>query len=229
MLLVMEEGYSASALDLSPMLTKLRRERPDVCRHAGYNPDITLFLRQARSGGLRFKALIGHGAGYSQIDRLAETFGADMNGVCNVDPAGTQMLDHSKLTPDAAALAQEFVRRFQAKHRMNDLPTHASMGFNNTWVFLEHVLKPTVARTGSMTADALRQTALQVDIPVGGTIQGYGVKFNPPGHTMSGKNERSVAVVMKYENAKAKVIWPSAIAGGPPVFPLPAGHPYAAR
>jgi hypothetical protein len=78
-------------------------------------------------------------------------------------------------------------------------------------------------------ADALRQSALQVDIPVGGTIQGYGVKFNPPGHTMSGQNERSVAVVMQYENAKAKVIWPSAIAGGPPVFPLPAGHTYAAR
>jgi branched-chain amino acid transport system substrate-binding protein len=229
MLLVMKEGYSASVPDLSTMITKLRRERPDVILHAGYNPDITLFLRQARSGGLRFKALIGHGAGYSQIDRLAETFGADMNGVCNVDPAGTQMLDHSKLSPDAAALAQEFVRRFKAKHSMNDLPTHASMGFNNTWVFLENVLKPTVARTGGMTADALRQSALQVDIPVGGTIQGYGVKFNPPGHTMSGQNERSVAVVMQYENAKAKVIWPSAIAGGPPVFPLPAGHTYAAR
>ncbi len=229
MLLVMKEGYSASAPDLSTMVTKLRRERPDVVLQVGYNPDITLFLRQARSGGLRFKVLIGHGAGYSQIDRLTETFGTDMNGVCNVDPAGTQMLDPAKLTPDAAALAREFVQRFQAKHRMNDLPTHASMGFNTTWIFLENVLKPTVARTGGMTADALRESALQVDIPVGGTIQGYGVKFNPPGHTMSGQNSRSIAVVMQYENAKAKVIWPSSIAGGPPVFPLPAGNPYAAR
>jgi branched-chain amino acid transport system substrate-binding protein len=29
----------------------------------GYNPDITLFLRQAREAGLRFKMLVGNGAG----------------------------------------------------------------------------------------------------------------------------------------------------------------------
>ena len=43
---------------------------PDVLLHTGYNPDITLFLRQAKEQGLKFKALIGHGAGHSQIDKL---------------------------------------------------------------------------------------------------------------------------------------------------------------
>lgn len=229
MLLVMKEGYSASAPDLSTMVTKLRRERVDVVLHAGYNPDITLFLRQAKSGGLRFKALIGHGAGYSQIDRLTETFGQDMNHVCNVDPAGAQMLDVSKLAPGVGDLIKVFSDRFRAKHRVNDLPTHASMGFNNTWIFLEHVLKPAVLKTGGMSADALREAALAVDIPVGGTIQGYGVKFARPGTSMAGQNERSIAVVMQYENAKARVIWPTAIAGGPPVLPLPPNHGFAAR
>jgi branched-chain amino acid transport system substrate-binding protein len=137
------------------------------------------------------------------------------------------MLDHSKLSPDAAALAQEFVRRFQAKHRMNDLPTHASMGFNNTWVFLENVLKPTVARTGGMTADALRQSALQVDIPVGGTIQGYGVKFNPPGHPMAGQNSRASPVVMQFVNGRTNIAWPKAIRTVDPVMPFPKGHAFA--
>jgi branched-chain amino acid transport system substrate-binding protein len=227
--LVMKEAYSATAPDLSTMVTKLRRERADIILHVGYNPDITLFLRQAKSGGLRFKALIGHGAGYSQIDKLVETFGADVNHVCNVDPAGTQMLDQSKLTPATAALAKVFVERYSAKHQVRDLPTHASMGFNNTWLFLENVLKPAVTRTGGMSADALREAALLVDIPVGGSIQGYGVKFAQPGTPMSGQNERSSPVVMQFEGAVAKVVWPTAIAGGPPVLPLPAGHTYAAR
>ncbi|MBW8270853.1 ABC transporter substrate-binding protein [Caldovatus aquaticus] len=227
--LVLKEGYSASAPDLSTLVTKLRRERPDVILHTGYNPDITLFLRQAKAGGLRFKALIGHGAGYAQIDRLTEAFGNDVNYVYNVDPVGTQMLDWSKLGPGVGDLAKVFVERYQAKHRVRDLPAHASMGFNNTWIFLEHVLKPAVRKTGGMSAEALREAALAVDIPVGGTIQGYGVKFAAPGTPMSGQNERAFPVVMQFENARGRVVWPTAIASAPPVLPLPPSSPYAAR
>src|SRR5688572_17821833 len=69
---VMKEGYSATAPDLSALVTKLKRGRPDVLFHTGYNPDIALFLRQAREQGLRFKALVGHGAGYGVYDKLKE-------------------------------------------------------------------------------------------------------------------------------------------------------------
>nr|WP_244561364.1 ABC transporter substrate-binding protein [Bradyrhizobium canariense] len=61
---VMKEGYSATAPDLSALVTKLKRAKPDVIFHTGYNPDITLLLRQAREQGLKFGALMGHGAGY---------------------------------------------------------------------------------------------------------------------------------------------------------------------
>jgi len=226
--IVLKEAYSSTTPDLSTLVTKLRRERPDVVYQVGYNPDITLFLRQARSGGLRFRMLLGHGAGWSQIDKLWDTFGKDIQGFCNVDPAATQMLDWSKLQPGVGDLAKTFVERFSAKHQVRDLPPHASMGFNNTWVFLEHVLKPAVRKTGGMSADALREAALQVDIPVGGTIQGYGVKFEPPGSSMAGQNARSIAVVMQFKDAKSHVIWPTAI-GVPPVLPLPPENPYALR
>ena len=73
---VLKEGYSISAPDLSALVTKLRSVRPDVLFHTGYNPDIALFLRQATEQGLRLRAYIGHGAGHSQIDKLKETFGA---------------------------------------------------------------------------------------------------------------------------------------------------------
>ena len=66
--IVLKEGYSATAPDLSALVTKLKRARPDVIFHTGYNPDITLFLRQAREQGLKFSALVGHGAGYGVYD-----------------------------------------------------------------------------------------------------------------------------------------------------------------
>src|SRR3954451_12026530 len=60
--IVLKEGYSATAPDLSALVTKLKRAQPDVIFHTGYNPDITLLLRQAREQGLKFGALVGHGA-----------------------------------------------------------------------------------------------------------------------------------------------------------------------
>ena len=70
MQVVLDEGYSVTAPDLSSLVTKLKRARPDVILHTGYNPDISLFLRQAREGGLRFDALIGHGAGYTDYNKI---------------------------------------------------------------------------------------------------------------------------------------------------------------
>ena len=54
--------------------------------HTGYNPDITLLLRQAREQGLKFAALVGHGAGYGVYEKLKEGLGADVNYFFNTDP-----------------------------------------------------------------------------------------------------------------------------------------------
>src|SRR5258708_10217699 len=59
---VLKEGYSVSAPDLSSLVTKLKRAKPDVIFHTGYNPDITLLLRQAREQGLKFGDLVGPGS-----------------------------------------------------------------------------------------------------------------------------------------------------------------------
>ena len=227
MKVVLKEGYSATAPDLSSLVTKLRRARPDVILHTGYNPDITLFLRQAKEQGLKFKALIGHGAGYAQIAKLTETFGTDVNYVFNVDPAAAQLLDPKTLKPGLGELTKEMVKRYQAEKGLNEVPPHASMGFNHTWVFLSDVMPRAIKKYGGIDAEALRKAALDTDIPVGGTIQGYGVKFFPPGNKMSGQNERSTPVVMQYVNGRTYIAWPNAIRTTDPILPLPKGHPYA--
>jgi branched-chain amino acid transport system substrate-binding protein len=50
-----------------------------VIFHTGYNPDITLFLRQARELGLHFGTLIGHGAGHGVYSKIKETARKDAN------------------------------------------------------------------------------------------------------------------------------------------------------
>src|SRR5258708_27707051 len=167
----MKEGYSASAPALSVLVTKLKRARPDVISHAGYNPDITLLLRQARENGLRFEMLFGAGAGYSQLDKLRATFGADIDNFCNIDPVPAQLLDPSKLAPGIGDLTKIMVARYQAKTGATDVPPHCSMGFNQTWILLNDVLPVAKGKYGGFH-------------PQGGSPSG-------PAVAMSGGGERA--------------------------------------
>ena len=224
---VLKEGYSATAPDLSSLITKLKRARPAVIFHTGYNPDITLFMRQAREQGLRWKALVGHGAGHSQYDKLEATFGKDADLMFTVDPAPAQLMDPGKLKPGLGELIDFMVKGYKAEKKVDQIPPHVSMGFNNSWIFLTDVLPRAIKKYGGWDPEALRKAALDTDIPLGGTTQGYGVKFFPAGTKMAGQNERSTPVVMQYVDGHTKIAWPTAIRTIDPMLPLPKGHAYA--
>jgi branched-chain amino acid transport system substrate-binding protein len=227
MQVVLKEGYSATAPDLSSLVTKLRRARADVILHTGYNPDITLFWRQAREQGLKWAALIGHGAGYSQYDKLRETLGKESEFIASVDPVPAQLLDPKSLAPGLGKLTEEMVRRYKAETKADQVPPHVSMGFNQTWIFLTDVLPRAIKQFGGIDPEALRKAALATDMPDGGTIQGYGVKFAPPGSPMSGQNERSAPVVLQYISGKVEVVWPDRLKTAAPVLPWPKTHAYS--
>lgn len=226
--IVHKEGYAATSTDLSALVTKLRRARPDVILHTGYNPDITLFLRQSKEQGLKFAALIGHGAGYGQYDKLAETFGKDVDLIFNIDSVASTLLDVKTLkVKDGPKLVEEMVKRYKAETKANVVTAHLSMGFNNTHIFLTDVLPRAIKKHGGVSAEALQKAAMETDIPVAGTLQGYGVKFFPPGHPMRGQNERAFPVVMQYVGGETKVVFPKEVATAPPAMPLPKGHTFA--
>src|SRR5437764_10484686 len=96
---VLKEGYSISAPDLSALVTKLKRARPDVIFHTGYNPDITLFMRQAREQGLKVGAIVGQGAGYGVYEKLKESLGPDANYLFNIDPISIWLTNPKSLDP----------------------------------------------------------------------------------------------------------------------------------
>ncbi len=225
---VLKEGYSATAPDLSSLVTKLKRARPDVILHTGYNPDITLFLRQARELGLRFKALIGHGAGYGVPDKLFDAFGQDANHIFNVDPVSIWLVSPEVLQsglPDITQMVGEQYKK--AEPDTKEFSAHVGMAASNSYVFFSDVLPRAIKKYGGIDADSLRQAALETDIPVGGTLMGFGVKFNPPEHEMAGQNDRASPVIVQYIDNKAHIVWPKALQSLDPVLPLPKDSPYA--
>jgi len=233
MQVVLKEGFSVQAPDLSSLVTKLRASRPDVIFHTGYNPDIALFLRQAKEQGLRTKIYVGHGAGHSQLAKLREAFGNDVEGFHTTDPPASQLVDPKKLKPGLAELTQEMLKRYKAFEPsipLGQVAPHVSMGFNNMWVLLNDVLPRAIQKHGGFGPDALAAAARETDIAEGGTMQGYGVKFHPAGHPMAGQNMRAIAAVFQVVDGEFKHVYPPVIASmaQPPVL-LPASSPFFAR
>jgi branched-chain amino acid transport system substrate-binding protein len=232
MQIVAKEGYSAQAADLSALVTRLRAARPDVLLHTGYNPDINLFLRQAKEQGLRVKVYIGHGAGHSQLDKLKEAFGNDVEGFHTVDPPAAQLIDGKQLKAGLGDLTQEMVKRFKAFEPnipVGTIAPHVSMGFNNMWILLNDIVPRAIQKHGGFGPDALAAAARETDIPEGGTMQGYGVKFYGEGQALRGQNERAIAAVYQVIEGQFKHVWPKIIASGNPSVLLPASSPWAAR
>ena len=230
---VLKEGFSAQAPDLSSLVTKLRAARPDVIFHTGYNPDIALFLRQAKEQGLRMKIYVGHGAGHSQLAKLKEAFGNDVEGFNTTDPPASQLVDPRKLKPGVAELTQEMLKRYEAFEPnipAGQVAPHVSMGFNNMWILLNDVLPRAIQKHGGFGPEALAKAARETDIPEGGTMQGYGVKFQPPGHPMAGQNARAFVAVFQVVDGEFKHVYPPVVASmaQPPVL-LPASSPYLSR
>jgi ABC-type branched-subunit amino acid transport system substrate-binding protein len=228
--IVLKEGYAATAPDLSPLVTKLKRARPDVVFHTGYNPDITLFLRQAREQGLRFGALVGHGAGYGVYDKLKESLGKDVNFFFNVDPISIWLANEKALKPQLAPMIKMIGEEYE-KARPGTVvkSAHVGMAASNTYVFMTEVLPRAIKKHGGIDADALRKAALEVDLPEGGTMLGFGVKFLGEGSPMAGQNERAFPVIVQYVDDKAYVVWPKSLQHREPTLPLPPTSPYAAQ
>ena len=223
MQVVLNEGYSVTAPDLSSLVTKLKRARPDVILHTGYNPDISLFLRQAREGGLRFDALVGHGAGYTDYNKIKSSVGEDANYFFDVDPISIWETNAKALKPELPPMIKMVGDAYmKLKPDTVIMSPHLGMAASNTYVFLYDVLPRAITKYGGITADDLRQAAMDTDIPEGGTMLGYGVKFEGPDQAMSGQNDRAFPVVIQYIDDKSYVVWPKSQQQREPVLKLPA-------
>src|SRR5207302_231828 len=93
--------------------------------------------------------------------------------------------------------------------------------------FMTEVLPKAIKKYGGFDPEALRKAALEVDLPDGGTMLGFGVKFEGEGQPMAGQNDRAFPVIIQYVDDKPYVVWPKALQLKEPIMPLPATSPYA--
>jgi len=193
---VAQAAYSYKTTDLFSIVQRLKSAEPDILIACSYTPDGILFWRQAREANLNLKALVGNGGAHN-IPDFAKALGNDVNGIFN---AGTSAYFSAEgLTPEAAALFKTFHAEYEKK--FNRKPSaHSAMGFNAMWVVLSEVLPA----AGGTDPKKVRETLLALDKPVGSTIVGWGVKFDPA----TGNNTRAFPMIDQWQDQEIRTIFP---------------------
>lgn len=177
------EAYSAKATDLSPLVLKLKDKQTDILISACYLTDAILLSRQMKELGLKVKAQFGSSGGHGLLD-FVNAVKEDAVGVyVTVFPYYGM---NRKFTPGIENFETRYFKMFKEK-------PHA--GHSVVCYMGAKVLFDSIEKAGKMDPLAIRQAAMTIDIPLGGTEAGWGVKFDPN----TGQNTRSPAVLFMWQ------------------------------
>lgn len=184
--------YSAKSVDLTPVILRLKSAGVDVVLQTSYQNDTVLFFRQMKEQGLKLKAAIGAGGGYSLRDTMEAVGAANIEGALNVD--FTQFRTNTKAAPGM----DEFVKRYQAKYGYAPRSGHSLAHYMGTKAFLQGM-----ANAKDLTGPAIREAVMKLDIPQGATATGWGVKLDE-----KGQNTRAEPFLMQWQGGELLTVFP---------------------
>lgn len=201
-----------SMTDFTPIILKLKASKPNVIIAAAYTNDAILFWKQAKQLDLQFDALVSAGAvGFGSPD-FGKSLGKGAEGpFALVEPAG---MNPKAVAKEVSALEAEIAKRYEAKYG-EKYAASAQLGAAGIWLLAE-VLKRT---GGDLNPDKVRAAVLGIDIPVGGTLNGWGVKFQDNGQNAP---DRVQHYMLQWQDGRQVTVWPERFAIAPMRFvPLP--------
>ncbi|WP_191060948.1 ABC transporter substrate-binding protein [Geminicoccus harenae] len=202
---VQEHAYPASTVDMSSIILGLQQAEVDVVIQTSYLNDTVLFLRQAHEAGFQPKAFVGAGGGYS-MQQAADSVGHDLiDGVFDVD------FPQYKINPEAAPGIEEFVAAYQKKYNQAPRSGHSLVNYAGSLAILEALDK-----AEGFEPDTIRETVAAMDVPIGQTATGYGVKFDE-----NGQNTRAFYYGMQWQDGQLVTIYPKNAAFAEPRFNNP--------
>lgn len=201
--LVASESYSSTTTDLSSAIEHMKSAKVEILYSVPATSDAVLLIRQSKVLGFKPSLIIGNGQGYAGND-FVKAVGPDLaSGIVVSDAIPTNITDamlNKGLKPSYSEFVSAYTKEFDHAPR-----THATLGFQGAMVLFQHVL-PRLKNLGDV--NEFDRVARQVDIPDGGTVAGFGVKFDK-----NGQNERGGWYAMQYQNGKLGTVYPTQFAG----------------
>jgi len=197
--------YNPSAYDVDVIAARLAQDRADYLWDVSYIDDGIAIWNAVLARHIQLKGAIGTSSAFC-MQQFSERVGAGSVGVYAADKPDAN-ISLAALSPSGQAL---LARAKVAYEGSMDIPSVA--GFVGGWTLFHYVL-PNVG--SSVSADSIRAAAVQVDVPVGASINGGGVKFAGPGALDEGQNTRAAAVVGQWQAVGVmRIVYPQAYATG---------------
>jgi branched-chain amino acid transport system substrate-binding protein len=195
--------YSPNAYDADTIAVRLAQDRADFLWDVSYLDDGVAIWQAVLRNHVVFKGAIGTSSAFC-MPAFSERLGAESVGVYAADKPDSDVSGAALSASGRALLA----RAEAAYGGKMEIPAVA--GFVGGWTLFHYVL-PTAG--GSITAESIRTAALRVDVPVGDSGNGGGVKFAGAGALDEGQNTRAAAVVGQWQAVGVmKVVYPPAYA-----------------
>ncbi len=196
-------AYAAAALDLGPIVQRLRASGVALVLHAGQVNDVLLFHRAMQLAGWHPRMVIGLGAGYALTDTAA-ALGAAFEGVMCVGVAPYRI--SPVVAPGVERVAAAYQRKFGAPPRSG----HSLACFAGARLFFE-----AIAAAGTLDGERLREAVLATDVPPGAAVGGSGAAFDG-----RGQNLRAAPYLSQWRGGSLLTIAPFPAAVAPPVVAL---------
>jgi len=188
--------YSKDTVDMSSLMLRLKGANVDVVLQTSYVNDSVLFFRQMKEAGFKPKAVIGGGGGYSMKDTETAVGAKNIEGAFDID------FTQYQTNPKAAPGIDDFVKKYKAKYGTTPRSGHSLANY-----FGAKAIFSALNKANSMDKDAIRTQVMNLDIPAGTTVTGWGVKFGP-----DGQNTRCTPFLLQWQNGELVTVYPASAA-----------------
>ena len=194
--------YNPNAYDPNVIAARLAADRADFLWDVSYLDDGVAIWNSILANHVTFKGAIGTSSAFC-MPEFSRRLGASAIGVYAADKPDADVTSAALSTS-----GRELLARARAAFTGASMDIPAVAGFVGGWTLFHDVL-PNAG--GAVTADSIRSAAQKVDVPVGDSINGGGVKFAGADAPDEGQNVRAAAVVGQWQGIGVmKVVYPPA-------------------
>ncbi len=199
----LDAAYEAGPDDaaaLEPVVARIEAARPDVLlATCGAKACAALVRGAAAVPALR--AIVGVGGAWGSPE-LERVLGVALEGVFSVNNSRALRLRPEGLRPEAQALLARY-RAACAARGIADPQADRDLNF----IGMSALVRNLLPAAPDADLDALRDAALALDVPLGGCVNGMGIRFDATGH-----NTRGIVVSMQWQDGELRTVGPAHLA-----------------
>ena len=204
--------YDPHAFDPAVIASRVAAAHPDFVWDVSYLDDGVAIWQALLRQNVALKAAVGTSSAFC-MPEFGRRLGAGAIGVYAADKPDAD-ISSGALSPAGRVLLAQAQSAYGRDNDGASMSIPAVAGFVGGWTLFHNVL---AVMSGPASPDSIRSAALAVDVPVGDSINGGGVRFGGPGALDEGQNTRAAAVVGQWQAVGVmRVVYPSAYATGAP-------------